>query len=288
MTLSRRRILKVGAGCMAATSLLGAGHLLAHSKSPRFKIGACDWSIGKRHQVDAMELAKKLGLDGVQVSLGPLENNHQLTSKTIQQQYLDASKTYGVAIGGIAIGELNNVPYKTDPRTDQWVHDSIGTAKNMGCRVVLLAFFAKGDLKGDKSGTKTVIEKLKRVAPVAEEQGIILGIESWLNAEEHLEIIHAVDSQNVRVYYDVANSNKMGYNIYEEIRSLGTEYICEIHAKENGYLLGQGRIDFEEVRQAVDDIGYSGWIQIESAVPEGADIMESYHHNVQFMRKMFS
>ena len=81
--------------------------------------------------------------------------------------------------------------------------------------------------------------------------------------------------------------NKMGYNIYEEIRSLGTKYICEVHAKENGYLLGQGRIDFSEVRQALDDIGYSGWIQIESAVPEGADIVESYHHNVKFMRRMF-
>ncbi len=272
---------------MAATSLPGATQLLAHSKSPRFKIGACDWSIGKRYQIDAMELANELGLDGVQVSLGPLESK-PLTSKAVQQEYLDASKKYGVAIGGIAIGELNNVPYKSDSRTDQWVRDSIGAAKNLGCHVVLLAFFAKGDLKDDKSGTETVIEKLKRVAPIAEEQGVILGIESWLNAEEHLEIIHAVGSNNVRVYYDVANSNKMGYNIYEEIRALGTEYICELHAKENGYLLGQGRIDFAEVRQAVDDIGYKGWIQIESAVPEGADVVESYHQNVKYMRKMFS
>ena len=30
-------------------------------------------------------------------------------------------------------------------------------------------------------------------------------------------------------------------------------------------MLGQGRIDFKQVRQAMDDIEYSGWIQIEAA-----------------------
>ena len=34
-------------------------------------------------------------------------------------------------------------------------------------------------------------------------------------------------------------------------------------------MLGQGRIDFKAVRQVLDDIHYSGWIQIEAAVPHG-------------------
>lgn len=75
-----------------------------------------------------------------------------------------------------------------------------------------------------------------------------------------MEILSAVDSPNVKVYYDVANSNKMGYNIYAEIRWLGKEHICQFHAKENGYLLAKGKIDFEEVRKAMDDIGYEGWV----------------------------
>ena len=71
-----------------------------------------------------------------------------------------------------------------------------------------------------------------------------------------MHIINAVGSPNVKVYYDVANSNKMGYSIYEEIRWLGNENICEFHAKENGFLLGQGRVDFKEFRKAIDDIKY--------------------------------
>jgi len=192
-----------------------------------------------------------------------------------------------MAIGGIAIGEMNNIPYKSDPRAEQWVSDSIDVAKKMDCNVVLMAFFNEGDLKSDTKGTQETIRRLKKVAPKAEDNDIILGIESWLNAEEHMEIINSVNSPNVKVYYDVANSNKMGYDIYNEIRWLGKENICEFHAKENGYLLGQGKIDFQQVRNAIDDIGYEGWIQIEGAVPKYADMLESYLLNNKYIRSVF-
>jgi sugar phosphate isomerase/epimerase len=91
----------------------------------------------------------------------------------------------------------------------------------------------------------------------------------------------------VQVYYDVANSTQMGYDILAEIRQLGRERICEFHAKENGFLLGEGRIDFAAVRRALDDIRYTGWLHIEGAVPKGQPIVESYVQNVRFMRKHF-
>ena len=44
--------------------------LFAEAGSRRFKLGACDWSIGKMGDPAAFEVAKQIGLDGVQVSLG--------------------------------------------------------------------------------------------------------------------------------------------------------------------------------------------------------------------------
>lgn len=284
--ISRRKVLKSSIG-LVGLSYTGVFKAFSQNKSDRFKIGACDWSIGQSSNVEAISLAKKIGLDGVQVSLGNVSNDMHLRQDKVQKLYLDASRKYGIAIGGLAIGTLNSIPFKSDMRTEQWVSDSIDVAKAMGTKVVLLAFFGKGDLKGDKTGTDEVIRRLKKVAPKAEENGIILGIESWLSAKEHMAIIDAVGSPNVKVYYDVANSNKMGYNIYEEIRWLGKDNICEFHAKEKGYLLGQGKIDFPEVRSAIDDIGYEGWVQIESAVPENADMFESYLLNNKYIRSIF-
>jgi hypothetical protein len=41
------------------------------------------------------------------------------------------------------------------------------------------------------------------------------------------------------------------------------------------------------VRSALDAIGYTGWIQIEGAVPKGRPMFESYVQNVRFMRSRF-
>ena len=283
--ITRREVLKSSAGLLGL-GILGAYEAFAMDKRSRFKIGACDWSIQKMSEIEAIKVGKKIGLDGVQISLGSLANDMHLRQARIQQQYNDACHEYGLALGGIAIGEMNNIPYKSDPRAEIWVSDSIDVAKKLGVKVVLLAFFHNGDLKNDKKGTQETIRRLKKVSKKAEDNGIILGIESWLSAEEHMEIISAVGSPNVQVYYDVANSNKMGYNIYDEIRWLGKKHICEFHAKENGYLLGQGLIDFKEVRNAIDDIGYEGWIHIEGAVPENAVMFDSYVLNNKYIRSV--
>lgn len=262
--------------------------LFAAPEKRWFKIGACDWSLGKQSDISALEVAKSIGLDGVQVSLGTVANDMHLRRAEVQQQYRGTAKKSGVAVASLAIGELNSVPYKSDPRTEQWVSDCVDVMRAMGTRVVLLAFFSKGDLKGDKPGTDEVVRRLKLVAPKAEKAGVILGIESWLNAEEHVDLIQRVGSPAVQVYYDVANSEKMGCNIYREIRWLGKQgLICEFHMKENGALLGAGRIDFKKVRAAIDDIGYSGWMQIEGAMPPGGKVQECYVENRQFLRGIF-
>ena len=261
--------------------------LLAAPEKRRFKIGACDWSIGKSSTPDAFEVAKEICLDGVQVSLGSLANNMHLRQPEVQQQYKDAARQTGLEVSSLAIGEMNSIPYQSDPRTIEWVSDCVDVMKALGVKVVLLAFFGKGDLRDDKPGTNEVVKRLKAVAPKAEKAGVIFGIESWLSAEAHMDIIQRVGSPAVQVYYDVCNSNDRGYDIYKEIRWLGTKHICEFHMKENGSLLGQGKVDFQKVRQAMDEIGYSGWMQIEGAVPKGAKMLDSYKANCQFLRGIF-
>jgi sugar phosphate isomerase/epimerase len=286
--LSRRDLLK-DASALVGAGLLGTEHRAQLTgSSRRFNLGACDWSIGMRGRVEALGVARQLGLDGVQVSMGTVENDLQLRRGEVQRAYREAAAASGVRIGGIALDLFNQIPYKSDPRTEQWVGDSIDVARALDVRVILLAFFERGDLRNDADGQAEVIRRLKRVAPKAEQSGVILGIESWLSAAEHQRILDAVGSPNVQVYYDVANATQMGYDIAAEIRQLGRARICEFHAKENGFILGQGRIDFAAVREAMDHIGYSGWIQIEGAVPKGAPMLESYVENVRFMRAQFS
>ncbi len=257
-------------------------------RKQNFPIGACDWSINGQASLKAFDTAKQIGLDGIQVSLNSLKDEIHLRDPGVQQQYNDAAKRTGVAISGLAIGTLNEIPYKSEARTEQWVQDSVDVAKALGVKTILLAFFSKNDLKNDPKGTQIVIERLKAVAPKAEKAGVTLGLETWLSAPEHMAIVDAVGSKAVKVYYDVCNSSVMGYDIFQEMRDLGTEQICEVHIKENGFLIGQGKVDMKRVRQTLDEIGYRGWLQLEGAVPQGKPMMDSYLENIKAARQLFN
>ena len=284
--MSRREMMVNSARAIAGLSLTTSCRSLGPLSGSRdFKIGVCDWTIGKRTNPASMEMAKRLGLDGVQVDLGSGENDLPLCNPELQKKYIEAVQRHGVQVASLALATLNDVPYKSDPRAERWVSESVDVCKAMGVNVVLLAFFVKGDLRNDKQGTDVVVERLKKVAPKAEDAGVFLGIESWLSAEQHLDIIDRVGSSAVKVYYDVANSHKAGYDIYEEIRLLGKQ-ICEFHAKDYDDLYGKGTIAFEEVRKAMDDIGYRGWIVMEGVkMPLGLE--DSIRYDAKYLRSVF-
>ncbi|MGA3323347.1 MAG: sugar phosphate isomerase/epimerase family protein [Terriglobia bacterium] len=253
--------------------------------APGFKIGACDWTIGKRTDPAALEVAKRIGLDGVMVDMGSLKDDLRLRRPEVQQSYRDAASQTGVAVSSIALGLLNQIPLKSDPRAEQWVADSVDVCKAMHLTVVLVPFFANGDLKDDRAGTDAVVAAFKRVAPKAEKAGVILGIESWLSADQHVEILQRVGSPAVQVYYDMGNSQETGYDVCKEIRFLGKR-ICEFHAKDYHDLYGKGTMNFPAVRKAMDDIGYRGWMQIEGVkTPLGVE--ESVRYDLNYLRGVF-
>ncbi len=253
------------------------------------RIGACDWSIGKSSDIGAFEVAKEIGLNGIQVNMGSEKNDLHMRQSALQQAYLAEAKRTKIKIASLAIGELNNVPYKSDPRTEQWVDDSIDVAKALGVNVILLAFFSKNDLRNDPAGVEEVIQRLKRVAPKAERLGITLGIESYLSAEEHLDIIQRVGSKSIKVYYDFRNSADAGYDVIKEIKLLGRDTICELHIKENGKLLGDGTLDWHKIGETLALIDYKGdgWMQIEWSLPEGTPVVSGYQHNLQYLKSSF-
>jgi len=250
-----------------------------------FRIGACDWSLGKSSDPGSFALARRLGLDGVQVNIGGVKNDLHLRRPEVQKTFLEAARKNQMEIASLCVLDLNAVPYKSDPRTEQWVADSIDVCTALGAKVFMIPFFGKADLRNDEAGTAVVVERLKRIAPRAEKAGVIIGMESQLSAEQHLDIINRVGSPAVKVYYDVGNSHKNGYDIYEEIRLLGSQHLCEFHAKDYEYLFGRGGIAFKQVRQAMDDAGFRGWIQIEGAKPLGLET--SYRQDAEYLRSIF-
>lgn len=291
IVLTRRRFLRHSVTATLAPAL--ASPLLAANQARRvaagFRIFACDWTLRHTCEPQSFEVAKRIGLDGVQVDFGrlkPGETRLPLFDEAHQEKILAASAASGVAIASLALGVLNTVPYKSDPATEQWVLDSVRVMQRLKQRVTLLAFFSKGDLKDDEPGIAEVIRRLKVLAPRAEAAGVVYGIESWLKAPVLERILDSVNSPAVRVYYDVGNMQKEGEDIGAAIRRLGKERICEVHLKDYDDLYGKGSMNFPNVRTALDAAGYRGWLGIEGIkTPLGVE--PSIKYDLDYLRPIF-
>jgi sugar phosphate isomerase/epimerase len=271
----------VGTGLLAR--LCGAAET---AKKAGWRIGMCDWSMG-RTDVTAMQLARRIGLDGVEVSIGSEKNNLHLRRPEIQRKYLDAAKKHGVRIPSIAMGVLNHIPLMSEPKAALWVADTIEVTKRMGARTILLAFFGKGRLREEnKEDMRRVTEVLKELAPRAEKAGVVLGLETYLRAEALLKILDEVKSKALQVYYDVYNANHEHFDYVKEIRMLGRKNICSVHFKEGPNHLGESdQVDWPATASVLKEIGYDGWLVLETSNP--GDVVADTQRNVAYLRRVF-
>lgn len=118
--LTRRRLVTGAAAALFAAP--GLRSLLA-GEVRGFKIGACDWSLGKGRRSAALEVAGQIGLDGVEVAFAEDPENN-LRSEQVRQQYMAEAKRSNGEICSLSMGDLNRIPYSSDPRAETWVAES--------------------------------------------------------------------------------------------------------------------------------------------------------------------
>jgi len=273
---------------LGAGATFSAGSLAELLRAARVavKIGATDWNLRREVKPDAIELAKKIGFDGVEVSLGVGTDRLPLADKEMQRQYLDESKKRDLPIASTCLNILHRNYLKNDPLGQRWVADSIPITKALGARVILLPFFGKGALT-TPAEMDFVGDYLKEIAPEAEKAGVILGVEDTISAEDNVRILDRAKSKAVQVYYDVGNSARGGFDVVKEIRRLGKDRICEFHLKDNPHYLGEGKIDFAAVVDAIADIRFSGWAHLETDSPS-KNIEADMGRNLKYIRDLFA
>lgn len=281
MNISRRVFLGVG----AAAALTPPQLFAAKSNGPR--IGVTDWNLKKTGDLDAVPLAKSLGFEGVQVSLGrkPIDGKLALDNADIQAQYIQRAKQQSIALAGTCLDILHVNFLKNDKLGQKWVADGIPITKNLNAGVMLLPFFGKGALETQQE-RDYVGDVLKEIAGEAERAGVLLGLEDTISAEDNVRIMERTKSPAVLVYYDVGNSNRNGFDVPKEIRWLGKSRICQMHLKDKTYI-GDGPIDFTAVMKAIADIGYEGFANLETSAPSGS-IEDDMRRNLKAVREYWA
>lgn len=132
------------------------------------------------------------------------------------------------------------------------------------------------------------IESLEKCVPVAEEHGVILGLENhWgmtRTAEGVLRIMHGIDSPWLRVLLDTGNFLERKYEQMEML----APYTVFVQAKT---YYGGGRfydlnLDYRRIANILYEAGYKGYISIEF---EGhAPSEEAVEESITMLRETFS
>jgi sugar phosphate isomerase/epimerase len=235
--------------------------------------------------------AKLAGFDGVEVSAGSPADELDINKPDTRTRYKEQMQQTGLPITSIMMGLFNQCPLATDPRASAWIKQSIDAAKDLKAKNILLAFFGKGDLLSGsqlkEDEFKAAAQRIKGLAPYAKEAGVTLAIENYLNAEQNLRMLELVGDESVCIYYDVYNTGKTKkYDSPAEIRRLKGR-IAQVHYKNGSQYLDEDKPHFEAVSAALKDIGYKGWITLETSSPSKNPV-EDGKRNAAFVRGLFS
>lgn len=268
------------------TAAVLAGRRSLFGRAVPLQIGITDWNLNLGADPAAVTKAKELGFSGVQVSFGRklTDGKLPLDRSEVIARYLNLSEEQGITIDGTCVDRLHDNGLKSDPQALKWMSDAIRLTRELKSTVLLVPFFGRWALKSDAE-IAHVGDALRELAPEAEKAGVILGIEDTISAEDNARILDMARSPAVKVYYDVGNSTQNGFEVVKEIRWLGKDRICQFHLKDNPHLLGEGGISFTPILDAIRDIGWSGWANLETdARPASFDA--DLRQNLSFVRNL--
>lgn len=236
--------------------------------------------------VPYVEKCKKLGFDIVEVACGAfhLEND----------SYFRELRTVADANGMILTGGYGPRPEHNLASTDEAAVEKafafyadifrkmeIAGIDRIGGALYSywpVDFGAPMDKPGD---TQRSIRRMQRLADMAADHGIMLGMESLNRFEgyminecsECIEYVKAVDKPNVKVMLDTFHMNIEEDSITEAIRNAGS-LLGHFHVGEaNRRCPGPGgRFDWEKIGQALKEIHYDGYVVMEPFVTMGGQV----------------
>jgi L-ribulose-5-phosphate 3-epimerase len=275
-TIDRRGFLESATALAAVAALRPHAASAAGTMKKALYVSMLPEKLGYRER---FQLAKDVGFDGIEVGT--------IGDPKVAEEIKDASAKTGLTIHSVMNSDHWKYPLSSaDPavvaKSVAGMETSLRNAKLWGCDSVLLVpAVVNPETSYKDAWTRSQKVVRERLLPLATELKVVIGMEEVWNKFllSPLEMARYVDefaSPYVMAYLDVGNMLFYGYP-QDWIRTLGKR-IHRVHLKDFRFdhktdkiewkNLGEGDVDWPEVRKAFAEVGYSGWVEAEL---EGGD-----------------
>jgi len=275
--VSRREMLKLGAGAVVAGGALGvavADDAVVPQKRPTMK-KAVMWDMikGGSTVLDRFRMLKQAGFDGVEMNSPGGPPNHEIK---------EASAQTGIVVEGM-VDSVHWLQTLSDPAPSirakglQALQHALRDCKELGGTSVLLVPGICNERASYEDCYRRSQEEIRKALPLARELDVKIAIENvWndflLSPLEAARYIDEFEDPAIGWHMDIGNIVAYGYP-EQWIRILGKR-ILKLHAKDfsrkqsneqgrwKGFnvKLGDGDVDWGAVAKSLDDIGYHTWV----------------------------
>ena len=261
----------------------------------RYKVAVIDLMILKRQKLGAFQLTREIGADGVEVDMGGLGNrptfDNKLLIDSVRQQFLGKAKELNLEIPSIAMTGYYAQSFCQRQEFIQSIEDCITTMKLMNVKVAFLPLGVQCDLVKKPELRDSVISRLKVAGKMAESAGVIIGIETALDAKDEKKLLEDINSSAIKSYFNFSNALKNGRDVSKELKTLGKKFIVQIHCTDvDGVLLKDNkRLDMKQVKKTLDKMDWSGWLVIERSrdAKEPNNVKKNFGSNTTYVKSIF-
>jgi sugar phosphate isomerase/epimerase len=232
--------------------------------------------------------ASRLGFAGVEVDL----SRDDLRAGDRLESLRRAAAGSGLAVSSIVLGEhsdqggISDADRRVAEHAQDDVRRAIDWAAELGAGAILVPFFGRAELVEDADLDRAA-EAFRPLCEQAGARGVMLCYEGTLPATRIRTLVDRVGSQAFGCYFDLANPVTRGLDSAIEIRALGA-LVQSLHFKDTRVEAGDcppglGRVDYAASFEALGEIGYDGWVVLET--PSGPP--ELIGRDLAFARSVF-
>lgn len=254
------------------------------------QFGAMDYLLPPADAQEQFALARQLGFAGVEVGLTRAALRAEGAPRLAA--LCAAMQSTGARIPSLVLGEHNDggigsADAAVADAAAEDIREAILWADALGAPIILVPFFFAGAID-DPAASDRAAAFFRQLCPLAEARGVTLAYEGTLPAARIHALAASIDSPAFGCYFDLANVVWLGMDTPTEIRALGT-LIRQVHMKESlvgpgDVRPGQGRVNYAGSAAALQEIGYQGWVVLET--PSGTP--EEVQEDLAFTRRVFA
>ncbi len=262
----------------------------------RYKVAACDWMMLKRQKLGSFKLMHELGGDGVEMDMGGLGVRDTFDNKFhhrhFRKLFRETADSLGVLVPSVAMSGFYGQSFLTHHNYKALVEDCLSTMRVMDSKV---AYLPLGGIKEDwtKPGQARdeLVKRLHVAGVMAEADGLVIGIRTPLDAKENIRLLKEIDSPGIKIYYSFQTALDNHRDIISELKTLGKDRICQIHASNtDGVTLDRDTaLDMPKIKETLDKMGWSGWLVVERSrdVKEVRNVKKNFGTNIRYLKEVF-